>query len=164
MRDAILQSVVEVFFGLTIIAVIIAALVYMYMMGNKEIMKPCDCTYSSQTLELIQDITVQPMTVVATGYAPLDPNAKEGVCYSGDPKVTASGSKTKPMRTIAADKSIPFGTRIMLEGFDAIFVVEDRGGRIKGNRIDICFATQDEAIKFGKKKLAAVILRKETAK
>ena len=29
--------------------------------------------------------------VEATAYAPIDPQAVEGMCYSGDPWVTASG-------------------------------------------------------------------------
>lgn len=34
-----------------------------------------------------------------TAYAPLDPNAIEGVCYSGDPNVTASGAPPVPYQT-----------------------------------------------------------------
>lgn len=105
-------------------------------------------------------LTIVPVTMRVSGYAPLDPKAKEGVCYSGNPKITASGSKTTPYRTIAADKSIPFGTIVRIEGFDEVFVVEDRGGKIKGNRIDVCFSTQQEAVEFGVKKLAVVMLRK----
>lgn len=99
-------------------------------------------------------------TAIATGYAPLDPNAKEGTCYSGDPTVTASGAKTTPRRTLAADKAIPFGTRVRIEGFTETFVVEDRGSKITGNRIDICFATQKEALDFGRKSVAVFLVCK----
>lgn len=96
--------------------------------------------------------------MVITGYAPLDPKAKAGVCYSGDPNVTASGTKTTPMRTIAASKSIPFGTVVFIEGFKEAFVVEDRGGRIKDGMIDICFASQKEALEFGRQKRHAIFV------
>ena len=43
---------------------------------------------------------------IATGYAPLDPGAVCGMCYSGDPTVTASGRETKPGVTVAVDKSM----------------------------------------------------------
>ena len=43
----------------------------------------------------------------ATSYAPLDPKAKEGMCYSGDPSITASGAKVVPYVT---DQHIHRGT------------------------------------------------------
>ena len=32
-----------------------------------------------------------------------------------------------------------------------VFIADDRGGKIKGNRIDIFFDSKEEAIDFGKK-------------
>lgn len=92
------------------------------------------------------------MEVIATGYAPLDPKAVKGMCYSGDPTVTASGKKTTPGITIAAPKHIPFGTWMHLEGI-GWRRVDDRGQRIVGNRIDICFRTRKEALQWGKRKI-----------
>lgn len=92
----------------------------------------------------------------ATGYAPLDPKAKEGVCFSGNRKITASGKEVDPQITVAADPSIPFGTWIWIEGF-GWRRVDDRGGRIKGKKIDICFQKQEEALKFGRQKRIVVI-------
>lgn len=122
-----------------------------------------DNSWTMETVTTSEPITVQleSKTMRVSGYAPLDANAKEGVCYSGDPRITASGSRTTPMKTVAADKSIPFGTRLKIEGFNEMFVVEDRGGKIKGNRIDICFATQQEALDFGIKKLAVTIISED---
>lgn len=94
--------------------------------------------------------------VVATGYAPLDPKAVKGVCYSGDPYVTASGRKTTPGITIAAAKRIPFGTWVWLEGF-GWRRVDDRGKKITKGRIDICFHTRKEAIEWGKRKVRMYI-------
>ena len=61
--------------------------------------------------------------------------------------ITASGAKATAGRTVAVDSSIPFGTRLIIDGHE--YVAEDRGGAIKGNRIDIFFATHQEALNFG---------------
>jgi 3D (Asp-Asp-Asp) domain-containing protein len=45
-------------------------------------------------------------------------------------------------------KVIPLGTRIEIKDM-GIFVAEDTGGKIKGNRIDIYFDSKEEAKKFG---------------
>ena len=50
---------------------------------------------------------------------------------------------------VAADTSIyPMGTVLEIQDFGE-FIVQDRGGSIKGNRIDIYFDNHDEAIDFG---------------
>jgi len=73
------------------------------------------------------------------------------------PFITASGKKVR-WGIIAADKSIPFGTKVYIPYFKQTFVVEDRGGAIKGNRIDIWMEKKEDAIKFGKRKLVIYIL------
>lgn len=51
--------------------------------------------------------------------------------------------------SVAADTSIyPMGTVLEIQGFGK-FIVQDRGGSIKGNRIDIYFDNHDEAVDFG---------------
>ena len=99
-------------------------------------------------------------TMEITFYAPLDPDAVEGMCYSGDPKITASGERVIVGLTAAADKSIPFGTRIFVEGF-GWRVVQDRGGSIQGDRIDIAVATKDEALRLGRKQAIVLIWKGE---
>ena len=62
--------------------------------------------------------------------------------------ITASGRYAKANWTVAADTSIlPFGTRIYINGCE--YEVQDRGGGIKGNRIDIYFDDHQEALNFG---------------
>lgn len=73
--------------------------------------------------------------------------------------VTASGTKAKQGRTIAMDKRFPFGTLVKIEGFDGVFVVEDHGGKIKGNKVDVYFDSVEEAIKFGKQKRKIFIIK-----
>ncbi len=90
-----------------------------------------------------------------TAYAPLDPRAVKGMCYSGDPRVTASGVKTKPGVTIAAGPSMPFGTKVYIQGH-GWREVQDRGGRIGNNNIDIAVDTLEEAYRVGRQKAVVV--------
>ena len=72
----------------------------------------------------------------------------------GKPKevgMTASGVRAHP-GTVAADTSVlPFGTIVYVEGY-GYGRVEDRGGAIKGNKLDLWFSSHDEALKWGRKK------------
>ena len=97
-------------------------------------------------------------TYTITGYAPLDPQAVYGLDYIGNPSVTASGDKPIPDETVAADKSIPFGTKVWIEGI-GLRTVNDRGGAIKRGRLDLCMATRDEAIAFGRQNRKVIILK-----
>ena len=63
--------------------------------------------------------------------------------------VTASGHMIAyGDKFIAAPKSIPFGTWIDIEGYGYAEVL-DRGGAIKGNRLDVYFDTHQEALNWG---------------
>lgn len=64
---------------------------------------------------------------------------------------TASGTVPQAGRTIAAPPEYEFGQEIEIEGIT--YVVEDRGGAIKGNKIDIYFDTHAEALQFGRQAL-----------
>jgi 3D (Asp-Asp-Asp) domain-containing protein len=97
-------------------------------------------------------------TYTLTAYAPLDPKAVHGLDYIGDPTITASGDKPIPGQTVAADKSIPFGTKVWIEGV-GVRTVNDRGGAIKRGRLDLCMATKSEAIHFGRQKRKVIILK-----
>jgi len=91
------------------------------------------------------------LVVIATAYT-----SSREEC-DDTPFITASGKKVR-WGIIAADKSIPFGTKVYIPYFKQTFVVEDRGGAIKGNRIDIWMEKKEDAIKFGKRKLVIYIL------
>jgi 3D (Asp-Asp-Asp) domain-containing protein len=51
----------------------------------------------------------------------------------------------------AADKKYPFGTEIIVPGYndDQPIKVLDRGGAIKGNRLDILFSSHTQAVRWG---------------
>lgn len=58
--------------------------------------------------------------------------------------MTASGATTVEGVTVAADPSIPFGTKLLIN--DHIYTVQDRGGAIKGKHIDIYIKGHDRAL------------------
>lgn len=91
-----------------------------------------------------------------TNYAPLDPNAIEGMCYSGDQNITASGNQVEIGLTAAASRDIPFGTRVWIEGF-GWREVWDRGGMITEGKLDIAVDTKQEAFRFGRKDRVVVL-------
>lgn len=60
---------------------------------------------------------------------------------------TASGTKATAGRTVAASSKFAFGTKLNIGGH--IYTVEDRGGAINGNKIDIFVNTHAEALQWG---------------
>lgn len=56
-------------------------------------------------------------------------------CCDVETGITASGAHVEEGVTCAADKSIPFGTKLKIG--DHVYTVQDRGGAIEGKHIDI---------------------------
>jgi len=64
--------------------------------------------------------------------------------------MTASGTMARP-GTIAADTSVyPFGTIMYVEGY-GYGRVEDRGGKVKGQHIDLYFRSHKQALNWGRR-------------
>ena len=70
---------------------------------------------------------------------------------------TASGTTATAGRTVAMSSSYSFGTKIEIQGMGT-YIVEDRGGAIKGNRIDIFFSNHQKALDFGRKTVYLKVL------
>ena len=64
---------------------------------------------------------------------------------------TASGTQATAGRTVAAPAKFAFGTKLNIGGH--IYTVEDRGGAIQGNRIDIYVGSHSAALQWGVKYL-----------
>ena len=67
----------------------------------------------------------------------------QACCGPGGGHHTASGTVPAVGRTCAADRSIPFGTQLSVNGH--VYTVEDRGGAVNGNHIDIYVGSHAEA-------------------
>jgi len=82
-----------------------------------------------------------------TGYCPCSKCCGE---YSDG--ITANGHEIQPGDTfVAADKRFSFGTEMVIEGYNNSRPVKvlDRGGAIKGNKLDAFFHTHQEALEWG---------------
>ncbi|MCM8527082.1 MAG: 3D domain-containing protein [Lentisphaeraceae bacterium] len=63
--------------------------------------------------------------------------------------------------TIAADtRSIPYGTKLYVQGY-GFGVVEDTGGALKGNHIDIFFNSHSQAMRWGVKSMKVAVWEPE---
>lgn len=72
---------------------------------------------------------------------------------------TATGAKAC-FGIVAVDpRVIPLGTRLYVEGYGNA-IAADTGGAIKGNRVDLCFNTLQEARNFGRRTVVVHILGK----
>ena len=76
--------------------------------------------------------------------------------WAGGP--TASGKMPVAGITVAGPRSIPFGTRVWIEGVGER-VVQDRLARKYDGRFDVFFASHKEALRFGKRQLKVEVLR-----
>ena len=68
--------------------------------------------------------------------------------------------RTNGMRLVAADTTLlPFGSMLSIPGYDdgMIVPVLDRGGAIKGNRLDVLFPTHEQALQWGVQHLDVTI-------
>jgi len=88
-----------------------------------------------------------------------------GPCCCGEfaDGVTASGHVIEPGdKFAAAPKGIAFGTRMRIPGYNRgrAVTVLDRGGAIKGNKLDLYFDTHEAALQWGVKPLTVEILPK----
>lgn len=89
------------------------------------------------------------LVVVATGYAPFG--------GPGINDVTATGAKARRGIVAVDPRIIPLGTRLYIGGY-GYGVAADTGGAIKGNRIDLCFDTVGEALRWGRRTVTVTIL------
>jgi len=110
-----------------------------------EIIAPVDVSAASVEEEW------QTISMRVTAYCPC-----EKCCGPDSPGTTASGHKIQGGDVfVAADKRYSFGTKMIIPGYNDGQPVEvlDRGGAIKGDKIDVFFPTHEEALEWGVKNL-----------
>lgn len=99
----------------------------------------------------------QTMNMVVTGYSP---DARS--CGASADGITASGYSvwTNGMFLVAADtRLLPFGTLVSIPGYNNGLPVPvlDRGGAIKGRRLDLLFPTHEIALQWGRQSLPVTV-------
>ncbi len=143
-----------IFWTLIILIILVIALalttpklnLFSYLIGkNTEVIVQKEPFVVTEYKEIEKEIEkkVEWYYFVATGYSKSDTS-------QGTTGITATG-KVAAEGIIAVDpKIIPYGTTVEIKDI-GVFLAADRGGKIKGNRIDIFFDSKEEAKDFGKK-------------
>ena len=78
--------------------------------------------------------------------------------------ITASGTRARPGVVAVDPKVIPLGTTLYIQSLDGskdygFAIAEDKGGAIKGNRIDLFYDSNSEAMNFGRRQVKVYILK-----
>ncbi len=125
--------------------------------GSKDIAAAASAKYSLASS--VEGITPIVKTLNASAYTAStcgkSPNSKG---YG----ITASGARARANYTVAAGKGYPMGTVIYIPALSnrpngGWFVVQDRGGAITNNKLDIYMNTYNECIQFGRRNLECYI-------
>ena len=103
---------------------------------------------------------VKPVRTVWMTVTAYSPDARS--CGEFADGITASNKSiwTNAMKLVAADTSVlPIGTMLSIPGYDAgaIVPVLDRGGAIKGDRLDVLFPSHREALRWGVQRIPVTI-------
>ena len=106
---------------------------------------------SAVTAVAVTGPTHRTMRMEVTAYCPCTK-----CCGENAQGITASGRDVSynNSRFVAADTSVlPFHTKLSIPGYSNGATVEviDRGGAIKGNKLDLYFPSHDEALEWGRK-------------
>ena len=76
-------------------------------------------------------------------------------CCGKDDGITASGRKATPGVTVAVDPNmIPLGSDVLVDYGDGeihYYRADDTGGAVKGNHIDLCVGSHEEALQMGRR-------------
>lgn len=113
-------------------------------------------TASTTLAQKVQGITPIVITANASAYCSC------ASCCGKTNGITASGAPASTWYTIAASSSFKLGTVVYIPYFQnqpngGWFVVQDRGGAITGNKIDIFMGSHSQALSFGRKNLECYV-------
>ena len=106
-----------------------------------------EMVYPSQEILIPSKEETEETTPKSLGVFKLTAYCACGKCCGKSNGITASGAKAVEGVTVAADTRFPFGTKLIIGGHE--YTVQDRGGSVKGNRIDVFFSSHQSAINFG---------------
>ena len=100
---------------------------------------------------------VRTISMVVTAYSP-----DHRSCPGTDDGLTATNDSvwTNAMRLVAADTNLlPFGSLVSVPGYAGgeVVPVLDRGGAIKGRRLDVLYPTHEIARQWGRQKLQVTV-------
>ncbi len=155
-----------------VLAIILGSLIalgsiFAYTTMNKEILLSNAQTKTTQTQQVQQKHRTQRTQRLNIKQQKMNkamPGVKMRVgatAYCGD-TITSTGTVPIEGTTIAVDpKVIPYGTKIYIPQFDRIFIAEDCGSAIKGNRIDIFMNDYNQCMKWGYRNIDIIIIQED---
>lgn len=127
----------------SVVTVVISGIVHLFVCTN--MMK---ANASSENVVAPITETIEEPETINLGEYKLTAYCACAKCCGKTDGITASGAKAVEGVTVAADpKVIPMGTEIIIDGHE--YIVQDTGGAIKGNRIDVYFDSHQDALEFG---------------
>jgi len=95
---------------------------------------------------------VRPARTIMMKVTAYSPDHRSCGAFADGQTATLHSVFTNGMKLVAADtRVLPFGSMITVPGYDSdnIVPVLDRGGAIKGNRLDLMFPTHESALVWG---------------
>lgn len=111
-----------------------------------------DLAIDPNTIAYFDGRAIRPVKTIRMEVTAYSPDARS--CAPFDDGITASGYSvwTNGMKLIAADKRFPFGTLLSVPGYNQSrpTPVLDRGGAIKGDRLDVLYPTHERARQWGR--------------
>lgn len=128
---------------------------------------------SEYHVRVTKDMLSNPMDMVASAYDLSYASCKKERSHP-EYGITRSGARAKEFHTVAVDpKVIPLGSILYIEFPEAyasrngVYVAEDIGSAIKGNRIDVFFGedkvgettVHEECYKFGKRDVTVYLIK-----
>ncbi|MEQ8771186.1 MAG: 3D domain-containing protein [Phycisphaerales bacterium] len=96
-------------------------------------------------------------TMIVTAYSP---DERSCGAFADGQTATLHSVWTNGMRLVAADTDLlPFGTLLSVPGYaeDSVVPVLDRGGAIKGRRLDLLMPTHEQAMAWGRQELQVTV-------
>ena len=103
---------------------------------------------------------VRPARTIYMTVTAYSPDERSCGVHADGQTATLHSVFTNNMRLVAADTRIlPFGSMVSIPGYDRgrVVPVLDRGGAIKGHRLDLLFPTHEEARRWGVKRVPVIV-------
>lgn len=94
------------------------------------------------------------LSMVATAYDPSPATIGRGATGR-----TATGRRAGYGCVAVDPRVIPLNTTVFVEGYGFALAC-DTGGAIKGNRIDLCYGSRSQAMRFGRKQVRVHVFKK----
>jgi len=119
-----------------------------------------DDTHPEMDVRWFNGKMVRPARTIMMKVTAYSPDHRSCGVFADGQTATLHSVFTNGMKLVAADtRVLPFGSMITVSGYDSdnIVPVLDRGGAIKGNRLDLMFPPHESALVWGVRTLPVTV-------